>query len=134
MSVFIFFFSCLNIMVYYFYFEQGIYQLFYNEKSSADKGSLYQLRNLLNRRNVSGPEEVNSSYRYCSWYISHAINSTCLSILHSMYKLIVPIIWLGKEKKNIKIKVLWYIDKFFIIIMKTKILFFKCFFRAHHDL
>ncbi|XP_048744177.2 uncharacterized protein LOC125657560 [Ostrea edulis] len=43
--------------------KQGIYQLFYKEKSSADKGSLYQLRNLINRRNVSGPEEVNSSYR-----------------------------------------------------------------------
>ncbi|XP_056017062.1 uncharacterized protein LOC130046638 [Ostrea edulis] len=46
-------------------FLLGIYQLFYKGKSSADKGSLYQLRNLINRRNVSGTEEVNSSYRYC---------------------------------------------------------------------
>ncbi|XP_062622142.1 uncharacterized protein LOC134283658 [Saccostrea cucullata] len=43
--------------------NMGIYQLFYKEKSSVDRGSLYQLRNLINRRNVSGPEEVISSYR-----------------------------------------------------------------------
>jgi hypothetical protein len=45
------------------YIPQSIYQMFYKEKSTADKGSLYQLRNILNRRNVSGPKQVITNFR-----------------------------------------------------------------------
>nr|XP_034334752.1 uncharacterized protein LOC117691932 [Crassostrea gigas] len=44
-------------------FLLGIYQLFYKEKSSSDPGSLYQLRNLINRRDVTGPDAVTTAYR-----------------------------------------------------------------------
>lgn len=33
------------------------------EKSSSDPGSLYQLRNLINRRDVTGPDAVTTAYR-----------------------------------------------------------------------
>lgn len=48
---------------YYRAVLSGIYQQFYTEKSSSDKGSLYHLRNLINRRNVTGPEDVTSNFR-----------------------------------------------------------------------
>ncbi|XP_062599501.1 uncharacterized protein LOC134261026 [Saccostrea cucullata] len=44
-------------------FSQGIYQLFYTEESSSEKGTLYHLRNFVNRRNVTGPEDVTSNFR-----------------------------------------------------------------------
>lgn len=42
---------------------QGIYQLFYKDKSASDKGSLHQLRNLISRRTVTGADNVTRNYR-----------------------------------------------------------------------
>lgn len=42
---------------------QSVYQEFYKEESSSDGDSLYQLRNLINRRNVSGAEQVTKDFR-----------------------------------------------------------------------
>ncbi|KAK3107443.1 hypothetical protein FSP39_014714 [Pinctada imbricata] len=44
-------------------FLLGIYQQFYKENSSSDVGSLYRLRNVINRRDVQGPESVINNFR-----------------------------------------------------------------------
>ena len=58
----------------YFLFLKGIYQLYYKEASSNDRGSLYQLRNLVNRRDVcGGPKDVISKFRYM-YELKHSSN------------------------------------------------------------
>uniref|UniRef100_K1RJE7 Uncharacterized protein n=1 Tax=Magallana gigas TaxID=29159 RepID=K1RJE7_MAGGI len=42
---------------------ESVYQEFYKEESSSNGGSLHQLRNLINRRNVSGAEQVTKDFR-----------------------------------------------------------------------
>lgn len=43
---------------------QAIYQLFYNTKSAKESGTLFHLRNIVNRRNVSGADGVREAFRY----------------------------------------------------------------------
>lgn len=42
---------------------QNIYQQFYKPSSAADQGTLFQLRNVLQRRDVSGPDGVTEKFR-----------------------------------------------------------------------
>ncbi|KAH3739799.1 hypothetical protein DPMN_046489 [Dreissena polymorpha] len=51
--------SFISIVLYL----QCIYQLFYKASSSMDTGSMYQLRNLINRRDVTGPDDVVQKFR-----------------------------------------------------------------------
>ncbi len=42
---------------------QGIYQTFYKSASKGDRGTLHQLRNLINRRDVDGADSVTKAFR-----------------------------------------------------------------------
>ena len=54
--------STISILSYYAIL-QNIYQLFYMEGSSREKGTLSQLRNEVNRRDVSGADAVTKAFR-----------------------------------------------------------------------
>ncbi|XP_053407578.1 uncharacterized protein LOC123533412 [Mercenaria mercenaria] len=54
-------------------FVQMIYQTFY--KQSADRGTLWQLRNVVNRRDVSGPKEVVQKLRPHQTFIEDTLDA-----------------------------------------------------------
>lgn len=74
-----------------FLLSQAIYQLFYRESSSCDRGSMYQLRNLINRRDVTGPKEVKEKFRFEHFMIVD-FKWTCWSNFLENYSLIFVIL------------------------------------------
>jgi len=54
--------SYINCLLYKIH-SQVIYKLFYKEGSARDQGSLYNLRNVVNRRDVTGPDDVVKKFR-----------------------------------------------------------------------
>lgn len=56
--------STLKICVTSFISTGNLSTVLHREKFFRQKGSLYHLRNLINRRNVTGPEDVTSNFRY----------------------------------------------------------------------
>ncbi|XP_061187058.1 uncharacterized protein LOC133195217 [Saccostrea echinata] len=60
-------------------FLLGIFQLFYTESSASDQGSLYKLRNAINRRSVTGPKEVTNNFRSHHQFIQDVTDSYIVS-------------------------------------------------------
>ncbi|KAL4221871.1 hypothetical protein ACF0H5_017923 [Mactra antiquata] len=93
---------------------KAIYQLFYKEASAVDRGSLYQLRNLINRRDVSGPKDVTQKVRLHQHFI---VDVTDAYILASFWEIMeveeedglkqkLPVFSIMNEEQHTK----WLID------------------------
>ncbi|XP_053388276.1 uncharacterized protein LOC128551443, partial [Mercenaria mercenaria] len=67
-----------------FNFLQVIYQLFYKENSSMDRGSLYHLRSWINRRDVSGPKEVVQKFRPHQQFIDDVLDAYLVGVFLDM--------------------------------------------------
>lgn len=55
-----------NNLQFTFISTEHLPTLYKEKSSSSDVWTLYQLRNLINRRDVSGPDKVINKLRYCN--------------------------------------------------------------------
>lgn len=77
----------MKVTVFGLLISWSVYQEFYKEESSSDGGSLYQLRNLINRRNVSGAEQVTKDFRSHMNFVVDAMSGYVVAAFMSLHSM-----------------------------------------------